>query len=239
LDAFREVEQKPPASLKLPIDALPSVGRVQKGAGGLNENQINQIISERREIRKLERQFRRNNMESKMADLKSQIDSKIPAYQRPSNVGKISAVTWPYFHNAAFDFGVNPTWSTATKLTRSFQISQEAAFLLAAIGRDSADSNSGGDAAPLQFEIRDRQSSRVFNDRPVPIQNLGKKYRPTILPTPMLMYPNAFVDVTMTSWLLPGDNMASVGNGHFDIYFFGYRIRVEDLGKVQSTIFGK
>lgn len=160
----------------------------------------------------------------------------LPSYLQPGNVGKMGEVTWPFSYSVGFDFGASPTWTPTTKQVQSFQVSQEAGLLLMALRRKSNDAS--GDLSPLQVELRDRQSSRQFNDRPIPMQNIGKKFRPTIFPTPMLLFPNAFLDVTITSWLTTG-SQTSTSDGKFNITFFGYRIRTEDLGTVLSSVFGK
>jgi hypothetical protein len=204
----------------------------------MNEEQkLQQIINERRQIRKQERNFRRSfNTRRNQMNLYEQLKQFLPKSMLPGNIGDIDKVTWPFWYTASFDLGINPTLGQATKQVRSFQVSNEAAFLLMAIGRKAWDASLAGDLAPLQIDIRDRQSSRQFNDRSIPIQQIGKKYRKSVLPTPMLIYPNAFIDVTMSSWLTA--DMATVGNGKHEFYFFGYRIRGEDMTKMLSSVFG-
>jgi hypothetical protein len=198
------------------------------------DNKINQLFEDRRQIRARERIFRRKFKKEINMGLLDQIKS-LPARMQPSNVGNIDKVTWPFWYSLTFDFGTNPTYGPLTRQVQSFQISNEAAFLLNAIGRKPWDSTNAGDLAPLQIELRDRQSSRQFNDRAIPIQNIGKKFLKSELPTPMLLAPNAFFEVTMTSWLLA--NQACVGVGKHEIYFYGYRIRAEDMKKTYSAIF--
>lgn len=175
-------------------------------------------------------------VEGDVATLKSNLAQVIPPYMMPGNVGGYNKVTWPYWFQVNFDFGANPTWSPSTRQTQSFQVTQEAAFLLMAISRKSYGYSTASELAPLQVEIRDRQSSRQFNDRPIPLQMIGKKSRPSVLPTPLLVMPNAFLDVTASSWIT--GSQATVGTGKLQLSFFGYRIRVEDADKVMSTIFG-
>ena len=172
-----------------------------------------------------------------MSSLHDTLKAFLPSYMMPGNVGQINKVTWPFWEVVTFDFGVNPTWSNATRQTKSFQVTQEAGFLLTGVSRKSYGYNIASDLGPLQVELRDRQSSRQFNDRPIPLQMFGKRSRPSVLPTPMLLLPNAFVDVIATSWLTTS-TMTTVGTGKFDLVFHGYRIRVEDQDKVLSTIFG-
>jgi hypothetical protein len=207
---------------------------------------MDDILHERRQIRKKERDFRRKGI-IPMSNLPTgaqegnvsallQLMGTLPPHMRPGNVGSYNKVTWPYWNQVNFDFGVNPTWTAATKQTQSFQVSQEAAFILMSITRKAYTYSTASELAPLQLEIRDRQSSRQLNDRPIPLQMIGKRSRPTILPTPMLIMPNAFIDLTLTSWIT--GSQATVGNGKHQISFFGYRVRVEDADKVLSSIFG-
>lgn len=171
-----------------------------------------------------------------MNPLRKHLEAFLPPYMIPGNVGDVNQVTWPFWEVVSFNFGTNPTWSPTTRQTQSFQVTQEAGFLLTSISRKSYGYDTSTDLAPLQFEIRDRQSSRQLNDRSIPIQMIGKRSLPTVLPTPMLLLPNAFVDITMTSWITA--SMATTGTGRIDLVFHGYRIRVEDQEKVLSTIFG-
>ena len=212
----------------------------------MNQNVIqNQILEERRKIRAKERAFRRsfNRINSKLfnkeneMDLSTKLKQVLPPHMVPGNVGNVNKVAWPFWYRIEFDFGVNPSWTPATRQVQSFQVTQEAAFLLMAIARKPWDSTTAGDRAPLLIQFVDRQSSRQFNDRPIPIQNIGKRKDPTILSTPHLIMPNAFIDCTITSVLTSG-TMANVGNGKHEFTFFGYRTRVKDAAQVMSTIFG-
>ena len=107
-------------------------------------------------------------------NLKEQLMSVLPQNMLPGNVGDVNKVTWPFWYVGTFNFGTNPTYGPLTRTTQSFQVSQEAGLLLMAIGRKAWDNSIAGDLAPLQLEVRDRQSSRQFNDRPMPLQNIGK-----------------------------------------------------------------
>lgn len=169
--------------------------------------------------------------------LKQHLKKLLPPGMVPGNVGHVNEVMWPFFHVLQFDFGTNPTYGPTTTQSRSFQVTQEACLLLSKITRKSYDYSNASDLAPLSITIRDRQSSRQLNDRPIPIQMIGKKSRPTVLPTPYLIMPNAFIEVEVRSWLTAAQT-ASVGSGKFDLVFEGYRIRIEDQDKVLSTIFG-
>lgn len=195
---------------------------------------------ERREIRRMEKKFRRekNMAEGNIGNLHKTLNSILPPNMRPGNVGDYSSVTWPMWYQADFDFGTNPSYTSNSRQTQNFQNTQEAAFLFMAISRKHYGYDTASALAPLQVEIRDRQSSRQFNDNPIPIQMIGRRNHPTTLPTPMLVMPNAFLDITASTWLPAGNTMATTGSGKFQLTFFGYRIRVEDSGKVLSSIFG-
>jgi len=194
---------------------------------------------DKREVRRIERQWRRKHKkEQEMSHpLKQHLKRLLPPGMVPGNVGHINEVMWPFYHVLSFDFGVNPTYGPTTTQTKSFQVTQEACLLLSKITRKSYSYDNSSDLAPLTMTLRDRQSSRQLNDRPIPIQMIGKKSRPTVLPTPYLIMPNAFIEVEIRSWLT-ADQAASTGTGKFDFVFEGYRIRIEDQDKVLSTIFG-
>lgn len=200
-------------------------------------DEFQKILEERRQIRARERAYRRQTTnKGENMNILEQLKQLLPPNLVPGNVGDIDKVTWQFFFPLTFDFGINPTYTSGTRQVQSFQVSNEAAFLLMAIGRKAWDDSIAGDASPLQVEIRDRQSSRQFNDRPIPLQMIGKKSRKTILPTPMLIAPNAFIDATITSWVT--SDMPTVGNGKHELSFFGYRIRGEDMNKMYSSVFG-
>jgi hypothetical protein len=197
---------------------------------------------ERREIRRLEKKFRRQkNMsanEGNVGNLKRTLNEILPPHMRPGNVGNLNSVTWPMWYQVDFDFGTNPSYTSNSRQTQSFQNTQEAAFLMMAISRKHYGYDEASALAPLQIEMRDRQSSRQFNNNPIPIQMIGRRNHPTTMPTPMLIMPNAAMDVTANTWLAAGNTMATTGSGKFQLCFFGYRIRVEDSQKVLSAIFG-
>lgn len=197
---------------------------------------LTKILDDRRQIRAKERAYRREfKLKEKNMGLLEQING-LPSNMQPSNVGDIDKVTWPFWFSLVFDFGTNPTYGQGTKISQSFQVSNEAAFLLTSIGRKSWDSTNAGDLAPLQIELRDRQSSRLFNDKPIPIQNIGKKFLLSSFSAPMLLAPNAFFEVIMTSWLTA--DQACVGQGKHEIFFYGSRIRADDMKKTYAAIFG-
>ena len=170
-------------------------------------------------------------------NLRDTLKSILPQRLLPGNVGQLSEVQWPFYYQINFDLGNLPVIDRNTRQIKSFQVSQEAAFLLMTICRKSYTYDLGNDLAPLQFEIRDRQSSRVLSDKPVPMQMIGKRGLPTILPTPFLMMPTDFMDVTLSSWLTT-TSQTGTASGKIGLMFFGYRVRVDQQGQILSSMFG-
>lgn len=167
----------------------------------------------------------------------------LPEHLIPSNVGPVNNVQWPFHFSVDFDLTTTPDWpniTANTKLISSFQVTQESAFIFMSITRYADDYNVAGDLGPLSVEFRDRQSSRFFNNAPIPIQMIGRKAWPTLLPTPFIIMPNAIFDIELTSHLAQGVSQATPNGstGIHQITFSGYRIRVEDADKVLSSVFG-
>jgi len=217
------------------------------------ENEYKKLKTRLRELRRIERTFgslkeEKNNMANNpvipsqqqygfqsVQSLRDNLKNSLPSYMNPSNVGNINQVAWFFYEQVNFDFGTNPTLTPATRQTQSFQVSQEAALLLMSVSRTFSTYSTSAGLGPWLVEFRDRQSSRQFNDLPVPLQMIGTKSNPSILPTPMLLMPNAFFDVTMTTF---ATSQATVGESKHQLSFFGYRVRIEDADQVLGTIFG-
>lgn len=160
----------------------------------------------------------------------------------PGNVGHLNEVTWSFNHQVDFNLSELSGWPSFTRAssqTKSFQVSQESAVLLTGVSRHANDYSVAGDLGPWLMEIRDRQSSRFFNNSPVPIQTIAQKGFITPLPVSMLVMPNAFIDVTLSNFLSDGVTQTAVGEttGVHQFSFHGYRIRIEDAEKVLSSIF--
>jgi|GEM_PF-1481552 len=171
--------------------------------------------------------------------LRNSLFGNLPNNMIPGNVGGINEVTWPFYFQTLIDMGDDPTIVENTFARGFFQVDQEAAFLLTSIARSHSTNAAGASAtinAPLQIELIDRQSSRRFSDKPFPLQMIGFDSCPSILPVPMYIQPNAFLDVVVNG--IPATDQDFTGSGVFQLSFFGYRIRTEDAGKVLSTIFG-
>lgn len=175
--------------------------------------------------------------------LRNSLNSILSANLAPQNVGQINKVAWQFFYTVDFDLTTTVDWPDLTSNTRqsaSFQVSQEAAFLMMGIFRHANDYNDAGDLGPLTIEFRDRQSSRFFNDSPIPIQMLARDGYVSYLPVPMILLPNAFFELTMATHLAAGVTQATPAQatGKHTFTIMGYRVRVDDAKKVLSSIFG-
>lgn len=211
------------------------------------EAQINHLTNIKRTLREREktlnaRMMMLNSPESFPANnvkaLKNSLLGNLPSHMVPGNVGGINEVTWPFLFQINLDIGDDPIVVDSRFTRGSFQVDQEAAFLMMSISR-SHNTNAAGQSAtinaPLQVEIIDRQSSRRFNNAPMPLQMIGQNSCPSIMPTPMYVQPNAFIDFVVNG--IPSTDQEFTGSGSFQLSFFGYRIRTDDAGKVLSTIF--
>lgn len=171
---------------------------------------------------------------NKLEELLSKI---LPRGLHPSNVGDYYDVAWPFTYSVQFDFGLDPTYGPNTRQTQSFQNTQEAAFIFLQISRKADSQTTAGELAPLQLTIRDRQSTRQFNDRPIPLQMIPKKTPYFTFEVPLFIMPNAFMDFEMTSWL--PSNQATTGTSKHTIILKGYRTRTENIGPLLSSIYGE
>lgn len=151
----------------------------------------------------------------------------IPAHLLPGNVGKWSQVAWPFYYETQHDFGTNPALTSTSEQTDSFTVSQEAAFLLTSVSWNAIEQNDeSGFLGPYQITIRDRQSSRQFNDTPIPVQMIGRNSKPTYLVTPFLILPNATIEVRMNTWIPAGITQNTTGSGLIQLAYGGYRVRL-------------
>lgn len=185
-------------------------------------------------------QFAYNNPKA----LRQNLGSFLPEYMMPSNVGGLNEVAWPFMFQMNFDLtAMLASVSVNSGVRGSFQIDQEACFILMSVSRahdtDAANLSATLDA-PLTVDIIDRQSSRRFETGPTPLQTLGFNSNHSVLPTGMLLLPNAFLDCVI-SGLPPASapqNWSADGAATLQLSFFGYRCRIQDADKVLSTVFG-
>lgn len=171
------------------------------------------------------------------SEFQKHLSQYVPSRLMPTNVGKVSRVAWPFSYAFNFDFGTDPTYTSATRQTQSVQVTQEAAFIVTHMSLAARDNTEASLRAPLQIDIRDNQSTRFLNDVSIPIQMLGRDSNPTPLETGYLVMPNASLSVICSSWVPDGETNTTVGSGRFQIALFGVRVRVSDFGMVlQQTI---
>lgn len=170
--------------------------------------------------------------------LSQNLQAILPPELLPGNVGQLNNVAWDFFFELTLDLGTNPSITSNTRVSDSVQVTQESAFCLTGIYRHANNYGDSGDLGPLQITIQDLQSTRFFNAAPIPIQAIGQKGRPTVLPSPLLFMPNAKIQVEMTSWLANGVTQTTLGSGLHKIILEGFRVRVEDAANVLSNIYG-
>jgi hypothetical protein len=212
--------------------------------------EIEQAVQDTKQIKKAAQAYRkRYEMLSSQPvvaegeNLRRNLHSILPPGLAPKNIGNLNHVAWPFDFIVDFDLSTTTQWpnlTSETRLVEAYQVSQESGFLFMAVQRHCNDYSDAGDLGPLTLEFRDRQSSRFFNNAPIPIQMIGQKGYPTILPTPMLLLPNAFFEITLSTHLAAGvlQNTPNGATGLISVSMSGYRYRVEDSGKVLSTIYG-
>ncbi len=209
--------------------------------------EISELTNGIQNLRQVERRL--SNEQARMQSLSSEpsvsrggslianLVSILPEHLVPANVGNLNEVMYPFFYTTEHDFGTDPTFTSNSANNQIFNVSQDAAFILTSIYRSYEDVGDVGKGAPLEMTIRDLQSSRQFNDSPIPVQTIGDKGNPTILPTPFYMSPNASIRIELSSFV-PNDQ-AETGEGKQIFVYQGYRIRTGDIGKVLSTIFSR
>jgi hypothetical protein len=195
---------------------------------------LDYILQERKLIRRKERKLRRK---ARGMNLEKNILSKLPSGLVPGNAGNYNDVTWRFTYTIDFDFGTTPTYDVSTIQTRSFQNTQEAAFIFGWINKSSWDDTDSSLGAPLQLRIVDRQSTRQFNDLSFPLQVIPEGNPPLAFEVPLIIMPSAFIDFTINSWLAAPQ--ITTGEGKFSFCLHGYRVRTNDVQQVLSTIFGR
>lgn len=178
--------------------------------------------------------------------------SFLPKGTVPTNVGQLNKVAWQFQYTVDFDLKQTQPWiesvanvgvgaiTNMTKQISSFQVTQEAAFLMMGIMRHANDYSDAGDLGSLTFEFRDAQSSRYFNNEPTPLQMFGQKGYMQYMAVPMIIMPNAKMEIHLGCNLDQGVTQLVDGSasGIHRCTMFGYRIRIQDADKVLSSIFG-
>ena len=175
---------------------------------------------------------------NRTGDLEYNLKAVLPKQLVPSNVGSYKEILWPYWLNFEFDYDVagDSVFTSAGIKEVTKQISQEAGFIVISAFRDYQTAGQAGRGAPLQVTIKDRQSTRQFNDNPIQIQHIGEKGEGTKFPTPYVFMPNARITLEISSIL--GADYTVVGESSKQrISLFGYRIRTEDASKIAEKIY--
>lgn len=161
---------------------------------------------------------------------------------RPGNLGDINRVVWPF-------------WFTTSKVTlvpnsvsqANVTVTQEAAFIwlghtkavfLEEPGNagnynyiDPEQPDASAKANNLTMVIRDSQSSRVFMNKSIDVNQVGTWKYPTILPTPQLILPNSNLEFQFSN---------SDQNNTYRpfVTIYGLRVRIQDAQDILSTISG-
>jgi hypothetical protein len=171
--------------------------------------------------------------------LEKHLNDILPPELIPSNVGDINQVQWGFFYEVDFDLGNDPTYNSTLSVRKSFKVTNESAFLVTRIYRDTDDAGVAGLEAPLTLIMRDLQSSRQFMDRGIPLQAIPSKGYFYELPIPFLLYPAASAELELRCWLPTGVNLPTSGTGtqHFTLY--GARVRIQNPSAVLKTMFQK
>lgn len=216
------------------------------------KNQITQVKNTISQIRTRKSALSSQPVFSQGQGLHQAMSSFLPPQLVPQNVGGLNTVAWQFQYTVDFDLKTTKPWidqvaasgngaiSAFTQQTQSFQVTQEAAFLMMGVMRHANDYTDAGDLGPLTFEFRDAQSSRFFNNEPTPIQMFGQKGYMAYMAVPMILMPNARFEIKLGCSLDEGvtQQVPADSDGIHRCTMFGYRIRVADADKVLSSIFG-
>lgn len=164
----------------------------------------------------------------------------------PGNVGQINEVIWPFFYTSRDQNRQVPLLPPGSSVLSSFTVTQEAAFVIMSYQKavfivdpqtgdvsyiDPGQPDAGAKSNGLNVTFRDAQSSRVFNDEPTDINQLGFWKKPSVLQAPMLLLPNSTFEVEYSN-----DDT----NNTYQVLmtFQGYRVRIDQARELLSTIVG-
>lgn len=205
------------------------------------QDQIKGTRARERQIQKMEYQsaLGYDQPSVKRNALEEHFNSILPPELIPSNVGDISQVQWGFFYNVDFDFGVDPTWNSDINQSNIIKVTNEAAFLLTRIYRDTEDAGTAGLEAPLTMTLKDLQSSRQFMDSGIPVQAIPGKGYFYELPVPYLLYPAATAELQLKSWLPDGIDITTDGVSAQSFMLYGARVRVSDPNAIIKAMFRK
>lgn len=224
---------------EMQMNLMSQVAQLQDGIAKLSSyNAQREAVIKDKEAR-LRQKYLTNDSAKNM---EANLNSSLPSYLAPGNVGDINRVIWPFYFTTQDTGPIAP----GTTVRTSINVTQEAAFTWMSFMKTvylhdtgtntqtyiDPDAASNASLAPgLGFTIRDAQSQREFFGGFVDLDTVGNPRFPSTLPSPMLVIPNGVLEVTFT-------------NKHATNYyvprlsFFGYRMRIENQQELLSTIYG-
>lgn len=162
--------------------------------------------------------------------IKTLLSKMLPPDLIPGNVGDIEYAQWGYYYSLEFDFGLNPVLNNTFMQTQQVQVDQMGAFLLTDISVNFDVYDTAGELGPWQIDITDPQSRRQINTPPISLQSIGGRSRPSRLKVPMVFYPNSQMQITASTWLQAGENVATAGGeASFEIALWGIRVYTQAI----------
>lgn len=202
------------------------------------ESEIGSLRSEEKMLKKQEDYITSLPMVSG-DDLAKNLQKILPEKLVPKNIGKLDHISWEYWYELEFDFseGADTVFTPSKRISDFFQIGQEAGFLLTHIFRNFKDVGISGQGAPLQFNIKNVQSTRQFNDDPIMLQQIGSRSYAYELPVPILLQPSEKLEIEMSSWF-GADITAADTSGIQNLTFMGKRVRMKDTLSLKADFAG-
>lgn len=178
--------------------------------------------------------------------LHGNLGTALPPELMPGNVGNLGNVIWPYWFQTQPQDPTNPSLLPGQSTRLSFQVTQEAAFVMLNLIKVVHDSSGAvwtyldpddfdvgvSNANDLSFTMRDSSSTRDFIQNPIPFDAIGDPGNPSPLPTPMWIKENGVIEFFVGN--APGSAKSYVPK----IIAFGYRIRTDAYEKILSGVTG-
>jgi len=225
--------------MKPGIGQSPQLGNVQMNTGYVKHQKLINYVYKLEQENKFLRQGLMPGGDPK-ALMHNMKENNLSSQMKPGNVEDITRAIWPFYFSTTYA-EVVPGQSVRT----SFTVTQEAAFIWlyttktvhvddAGITRYIDPNNFDvdfGQANGLAFTIRDAQSTREFNQLPIPTDMVGDPMSPWALPSPVFFLPNATVEVQFINSNLTNTYYPSMS-------FFGYRVRLDQREKMLSMVTG-
>lgn len=214
---------------------LKNLTRKQKIAIILEHQQKRQLLRREEAQLKAQRNIIRGQPLIAKEDMALSLSQVIPRYLQPMNIGKIDGVMWDYIFPLELDWGIDPLYTTQNTRENFIQNDQEAAFLLMGISRTYEDIGVAGKNAPIGLTIRDRSSTYQFNDEPIPLHVIGEKGQFYMFDTPILVHPNAKIQIEGKPYIDMADVV--VGSGKHEFVLIGMKARDINNTKVLAHLF--